>query len=72
VIGSTLGHNRILAKLGEGGMGVVHLAEDEHLKRNVALKMLPPALAADPVRLARFEREVKAVAALNHPNIVAI
>jgi eukaryotic-like serine/threonine-protein kinase len=72
VIGSALGHYRILAKLGEGGMGVVYLAEDDRLKRKVALKMLPPGLADDPNRLARFEREVKTVAALNHPNIITI
>jgi TolB-like protein/predicted Ser/Thr protein kinase len=72
VIGSKLGHYQILAKLGEGGMGVVYLAEDDRLHRKVALKMLPPTLADDPHRLARFEREVKTVAALNHPNIVTI
>ena len=72
MIGSTVGHYRILAKLGEGGMGIVYLAEDERLHRKVALKTLPPALAEDPHRLARFEREVKSVAALNHPNIVTI
>ena len=72
MIGSQLAHYRILAKLGEGGMGIVYLAEDERLHRKVALKTLPPALAEDPHRLARFEREVKSVAALNHPNIVTI
>ncbi len=72
VIGTQLAHYRILAKLGEGGMGIVYLAEDERLHRKVALKTLPPALAGDPHRLARFEREVKSVAALNHPNIVTI
>ncbi|MCC6901663.1 MAG: protein kinase [Polyangiaceae bacterium] len=72
MIGSVLGHYRILAKLGEGGMGIVYLAEDERLHRKVALKTLPPALAEDPHRLARFEREVKSVATLNHPNIVTI
>ena len=72
MIGTQLAHYRILAKLGEGGMGIVYLAEDERLHRKVALKTLPPALAEDPHRLARFEREVKSVAALNHPNIVTI
>ncbi|MEO8276972.1 MAG: protein kinase [Thermoanaerobaculia bacterium] len=72
MIGSKLAHYRIVEKLGEGGMGIVFLAEDERLHRKVALKMLPPALAEDPHRLARFEREVKSVATLNHPNIVTI
>jgi len=72
VIGSRIAHYRILEKLGEGGMGIVYLAEDERLHRKVALKTLPPALADDPHRLARFEREVKSVATLNHPNIVTI
>ncbi len=72
MIGDKLAHYRILAKLGEGGMGIVFLAEDERLHRKVALKTLPPALAEDPHRLARFEREVKSVATLNHPNIVTI
>ncbi|MBP9825499.1 MAG: protein kinase [Thermoanaerobaculia bacterium] len=72
MIGSKLAHYRILAKLGEGGMGIVFLAEDERLHRKVALKTLPPALAEDPHRLARFEREVRSVATLNHPNIVTI
>ncbi len=72
MIGTQLAHYRILAKLGEGGMGIVYLAEDERLHRKVALKTLPPALAEDPHRLARFEREVKSVATLNHPNIVTI
>ncbi|MEO8195670.1 MAG: protein kinase [Thermoanaerobaculia bacterium] len=72
MIGSKLAHYRILAKLGEGGMGIVYLAEDERLHRKVALKTLPLALAEDPQRLARFEREVKSVATLNHPNIVTI
>jgi TolB-like protein/Tfp pilus assembly protein PilF/predicted Ser/Thr protein kinase len=72
VIGRTLGHYRILERLGTGGMGVVWLAEDLHLRRRVALKMLREDLARSPEKLARFEREAKAVAALNHPNIVTI
>src|SRR5262245_50033416 len=72
MIERTLGHYRILEKLGEGGMGVVYLAEDLRLQRRVALKLLPPAMARDPDRLRRFEREAKTVAALNHPNIVTL
>jgi len=72
VIGKTLGHHRILAKIGAGGMGEVYRARDEKLGRDVALKILPPELASDPERRARFEREAKAVAALNHPGVVTI
>jgi serine/threonine protein kinase/Tol biopolymer transport system component len=70
--GSRVGHYRILAPLGAGGMGEVWLAEDDTLKRKVALKVLPGLVAADPERLARFQREAEAVAALTHPNIVTI
>jgi len=72
LIGNQLGHYRILAKLGEGGMGEVYRAEDSRLGREVAIKVLPPAVAQDPERLARFEREAKLLASLNHPNIAAI
>ena len=72
MIGKTLSHYRILDKLGAGGMGDVYLAEDSTLDRKVALKILPEALAADPKSLQRFEREAKAIAALNHPNIVTL
>jgi serine/threonine protein kinase/Tol biopolymer transport system component len=69
VIGATLAHYRITAALGAGGMGEVWRAYDEKLGREVALKVLPADFAADPQRLARFEREAKVLASLNHPNI---
>lgn len=72
MIGRTVSHYHIIDKLGQGGMGEVYLAEDLSLKRKVALKILPGAFATDAERLARFEREAEAVAALNHPNIVTI
>ncbi len=72
MIGRTLAHYTVTAKIGEGGMGEVYRATDSRLKRQVALKVLPAAVAADPSRLARFQREAEAVAALNHPNIVTI
>ncbi len=71
-VGETLNHYRILGRLGAGGMGEVYLAEDESLKRRVALKVLPPELAESPDRLERFQREAETVAALNHPNIITI
>ena len=70
--GDKLGPYEILAPLGSGGMGEVYRARDSRLDRDVALKVLPDAFARDPERLARFEREAKALAALNHPNIAAI
>jgi serine/threonine protein kinase len=72
LIGRTLGHYRIVDKIGEGGMGEVYRAHDERLDRDVAIKVLPESVAADPDRLRRFEREAKAVAALSHPNILEI
>ena len=72
MIGEMLSHFSITAKLGEGGMGTVYLAEDTKLGREVAIKVLPESVAADAERLARFEREAKVLASLNHPNIAAI
>ena len=72
MIGKTLAHYEILDKLGEGAMGEVYLARDRKLGRKVALKMLPMPMAEHPDHLARFEQEAKAIASLNHPNIVTI
>jgi Tol biopolymer transport system component len=72
MIPSTLGHYQILRSIGAGGMGEVYLAEDNRLGRKVALKVLAASMAADPERRGRFEREARAIAALNHPNIVTI
>src|SRR5215467_2892372 len=68
----TIAHYRITAKLGEGGMGEVWRATDTKLNRDVAIKVLPESFAQDADRMARFEREAKVLASLNHPNIAAI
>jgi eukaryotic-like serine/threonine-protein kinase len=68
----TIAHYRITAKLGEGGMGEVWRATDTKLGRDVAIKILPASFARDPARMARFEREAKVLAALNHPHIAQI
>ena len=72
MIGKTLGHYRVGEQLGRGGMGEVYLADDLNLNRRVALKFLPDAFTGDPERMARFEREAKLLASLNHPNTAAI
>ncbi len=72
MIGTTLSHFRILAKIGEGGMGVVYRAEYEKLRRQVALKVLPPDLVGNEERRLRFLREARAAAAVTHPNIATI
>ena len=72
LIGRTLGHYRIVEKIGEGGMGVVYRAHDERLDRDVAIKVLPEEVAANPERPARFEREARSVAKISHPNIPAV
>ncbi len=72
MVGKTLGHYEILEPLGKGGMGEVYRARDTKLDRDVAIKVLPEDFADDPDRLARFEREAKLLASLNHANIAAI
>jgi len=70
--GTRLGPYEITAQIGVGGMGEVYRATDTHLKRSVAIKVLPEAVSADPERLARFQREAEVLASLNHPNIAQI
>jgi serine/threonine protein kinase len=70
--GTVLLHYRLVEKIGEGGMGVVWKATDTTLDRDVAVKILPEALAADAERLQRFEREAKVLASLNHPNVATV
>src|SRR5215472_388242 len=70
--GDQLGHYRIRSLLGKGGMGEVYCAHDTKLERDVAVKVLPAALSRDPDRMARFEREARVLASLNHPNIAQI
>ncbi len=72
MIGKTVGPYRIVARLGKGGMGDVYRAHDPRLARDVAIKSLPEALAAEPDRVARFEREAQLIASLDHPHIGAI
>jgi serine/threonine protein kinase len=71
-IGTKLGPYEITAPIGAGGMGEVYRARDVKLRRDVALKVLPEALAGDPDRMLRFQREAEVLASLNHPNIAHI
>ena len=70
--GAKLGPYEILSPLGAGGMGEVYRAKDSRLKREVAVKVLPDSTARNPEALSRFRREAEAVAALSHPNILAV
>ena len=71
MIGKTLGHYQITSQLGKGGMGEVFRAKHQVLGRDVAIKLLPEEFARDTDRIARFQREAKVLASLNHPNIAA-
>ncbi|HLK18937.1 MAG TPA: protein kinase [Bryobacteraceae bacterium] len=70
--GSVIGHYRVVSRLGQGGMGAVYLADDTRLGRRVALKVLPPDVAADPDRMHRFEQEARLASSLTHPNVAYI
>src|SRR3990170_5024602 len=70
--GKTLGHYAVSTLIGRGGMGAVYRAKDQKLGRDVAIKVLPEEFARDADRIARFQREAKLLASLNHPNIAAI
>src|SRR6476659_8584607 len=72
MIGNHIAHYEVTAHLGAGGMGEVYQARDTKLGRSVAIKVLPDALAGDSDRIARFEREARALAALNHPHIATL
>jgi serine/threonine protein kinase len=72
IIGKSVAHYHITAEIGKGGMGEVYQAKDQKLGRDVAIKVLPEEFAKDTDRVARFQREAKLLASLNHPNIAAI
>jgi eukaryotic-like serine/threonine-protein kinase len=72
VIGTSLNHYQITAQLGVGGMGEVYRARDSRLGRDVAIKVLPVAFDQDAERVARFQREARLLAALNHPHIASV
>jgi serine/threonine protein kinase len=72
MVGITLGHYQITSQLGKGGMGEVYQAKARKLGRDVAIKVLPEEFATDTDRIARFQREARVFASLNHPNIAAI
>jgi serine/threonine protein kinase len=72
MIGNTLGNYQIAGQIGKGGMGEVYVADDINLSSKVALKFLPDAFSGDPERMARFERDAKLLASLNHSKIAAI
>ena len=72
MIDRTLAHYTVVETIGEGGMGTVYRARDTKLGRDVALKVLPEDLASNPDRLERFRREARALAAIDHPNIVTV
>src|ERR1700735_2977021 len=72
MIGQTLGHYRIVERIGAGGMGVVYRAHDERLDRDVALKVLPDSMLADAAALKSFRKEARALSKLSHPNIATV
>jgi len=69
MVGTTISHYKVIEKIGQGGMGEVYRAEDTNLSREVAIKVLSEQFTQDPQRLARFEREAKLLASLNHPGV---
>ena len=72
LVGTELGHYRIVEKIGAGGFGVVYRARDEHLKRDVAVKVMPVGLLADARARQRFRKEALALSEINHPNIATV